>query len=75
MYPTMVPKDLLQETVKYNRKVNLTRKVLKSMKHPLPTLPLTLRGSIQTRESVRVPVQSGRVSRQPAASSKVNNKP
>ena len=36
----MASKDLLQDTVEYNRKINLARKMLKSKKYPLPTLPL-----------------------------------
>ena len=57
----MAPKELLQDTVEYNRKLNLTQKMLKSKKRPLPTLPLGLVGPIQPHVSASVPVESGKV--------------
>ena len=57
----MAPKELLQDTVEYNRKLNLTRKMLKSKERPLPTLPLGLVGPIQPLVSASVPVESGKV--------------
>ena len=57
----MAPRDLLQDTVEYNRKVNLTRKMLKSKKRPLPTLPLMLVGPVQSGVPANVPVKSGKV--------------
>ena len=70
----MASKDLLQDTVEYNRKVNLTRKMLKSMKPPLPALPLMLGKSMQAGEPARAPVGSGKVIKRHVAPSKANNR-
>ena len=81
VYPTMTPKELLQDTVEYNRKLNLTQKTLKSKKRPLPTLPLGLVGPIQPHVPASVPVESGKVvgrrlwAQRHVASSEVNGKP
>ena len=71
----MAPRDLLQDTVEYNRKVNLTWKMLKSKKHPLPTLPLMLVGPVQPGVPANVPVKSGKVIRRHVATSEDSNRP
>ena len=71
----MASRDLLQDTVEYNRKVNLTRKVLKSKKCPLPTLPLMLVGPVQPGVPANVPVESGKVIRRCVPPSEANNRP
>ena len=73
-FSTMAPRDLLQDTVEYNRKVNLARKVLKSKKYPLPTLPLMSVGPVQSGVPANAPVESGKVIRRHVASSKANNR-
>ena len=57
----MAPKELLQDTVEYNRRLNLSQKMLKSKKRPLPALPLGLAGSLQPPVSVSVPAESGKL--------------
>ena len=57
----MAPKELLQDTVEYNRRLNLSRKMLKSKKLPLPALPLGLVGPLQPHVSASVPAESGKV--------------
>ena len=57
----MAPKELLQDTVEYNRRLNLSRKMLKSKKCPLPALPLGLVGPLQPHVSASVPAESGKV--------------
>ena len=74
MFSTMTSKGLLQDTIEYNRKVNLTRKVLKSIKPPLPALPLMLGKSMQAGEPARAPVGSGKVIKRHVAPSKANNR-
>ena len=71
----MTSQDLLQDTAEYNRKVNLARKMLKSKKCPLSTLPLMSRRPVQSRMPATVPVESGRVRRRRVSSSKAHNKP
>ena len=44
----MAPRNLLQDTVEYNRKINLTRKMLKSRKHSQSLSPLRLTQSTQS---------------------------
>ena len=70
----MAPRDLLQDTVEYNRKVNLARKVLKLKKYPLPTLPLMLRRPMQSGMPANVPVKSGKVIGRRVSPSKANNR-
>ena len=70
----MAPRDLLQDTVEYNRKVNLTQKMLKSKKCPLPTLPLMSVGPVQPGVPANVPVKSGKVIRRRVAPSKANDR-
>ena len=70
----MASRDLLQDTVEYNRKVNLTQKVLKSTKYPLPTLPLMSVGPVQSGVPAKAPVESGKVIRRHVAPSKANNR-
>ena len=78
---TIASRDLLQDTVEYNRKINLTRKMLKLKRCPLPTLPLSLVGPIQPVVSANVPVESGKVvgrclwAKRRVASSEVNDRP
>ena len=74
MCSTMASRDLLQDTVEYNRKVNLARKMLKLTKYPLPTLPLMSIGPMQSGVPANVPVESGKVIRRCVASSKANNR-
>ena len=54
----MASQGLLQDTVEYNRKVNLAHKVLKSKKCPLSTLPLMSKRPVQSGMPVTVPVES-----------------
>ena len=70
----MAPRDLLQDTVKYNRKVNLTRKVLKLKKYSLSTLPLMLTKPVQSGMPATVPVESGTVIGRRVSPSKANNR-
>ena len=70
----MASRDLLQDTVEYNRKVNLAQKMLKSKKYPLPTLPLMSRRPVQSGTPANVPVESGRVIRKCVSPSKANNR-
>ena len=57
----MAPKELLHDTVEYNRRLNLSQKMLKSKKRPLPVLPLGLVGPLQPYVSASVPAESGKV--------------
>ena len=71
----MAPRDLLQDTVEYNRKVNLTQKMLKLKKYALPTLPLMSVGPMQSGVPANVPVKSGKVTRRPVALGEASNRP
>ena len=57
----MALKELLQDTVEYNRRLNLSRKMLKSKKRPLLALPLGLAESLQPHVSASVPAESGKL--------------
>ena len=54
---TMAPMNLLQDTVKYNCRINLIRKMLKSKKCPQSLLSLKSTQSIQSGRSAWVPVE------------------
>ena len=70
----MAPRDLLQDTVKYNRKVNLTQRVLKLKMYSLSTLPLMSTKPVHSDMPAHVPVESGKVIRRHVAPSKANNR-
>ena len=53
----MAPRNLLQDTVEYNRRINLIRKMLKLKKCPQSLLSLKSTQSIQSGRSARVPVE------------------
>ena len=53
----MAPRNLLQGTVEYNRKITLIRKMLKSKKCPQSLLSLKLTRSTQSGRSARVSVE------------------
>ena len=74
MCSTMASRDLLQDTVEYNRKVNLARKVLKLKKYPLPSLPLMLVGPVQSGVPANVPVESDKVIRRRVTPNKANKR-
>ena len=70
----MAPKNLLQDTVEYNRKINRTRKMLKSKKFSQYPLPLKLTKPIQSGIPATVPVESVKVLKKGISSTKINNK-
>ena len=70
----MAPKNLLQDTVEYNRKINRTRKMLKSKKSSQYPLPLKLTRPIQSGIPATVPVESVKVLKKGISSTKINNK-
>ena len=74
MCSTMASRDLLQDTVEYNRKVNLAQKVLKWKKNPLPTLPLMSIGPMQSGVPANVPVESDKVIRRCVTPNKANKR-
>ena len=53
----MAPRNLLQDTVEYNRKITLIRKMLKSKKCPQSLLSLKLTRSTQSGRSAQVPIE------------------
>ena len=71
----MAPKNLLQDTVEYNRKINRTRKMLKSKKSSQYPLPLKLTRPIQSGIPATVPVESVKILKKGISSTKINNKP
>ena len=70
----MAPKNLLQDTVEYNRKINRTRKMLKSKKSSQYPLPLKLTRPIQSGIPATVPVESVKILKKGISSTKINNK-
>ena len=65
----MASRDLLRDTIEYNRKINLARRVMKSMKYSPPTLPLISVGPLQPGVSADVPVESVKVMKRRGISS------
>ena len=63
MRSTMAPRDLLQDTIDYNRKVNLARRMMKSTKYSPPTLPFMSAWPLQPEVSTNVPIKSVKVIR------------
>ena len=72
---TMAPRNLLQDTVKYNRKITLIRKMLKSRKCSQSLLSLRSTQSTQSGMSARVPVEPIKAIRKYLSSTKDQAEP